>query len=71
MFVCCLVGLGIGSLAVWGYTKIKENKNTKINKPLSGSFAKVWTEINIPDLTKKVPVTLKIKVNKQRIITQK
>jgi hypothetical protein len=27
MLVCCLVGLGIGSLAVWGYTKIKENKN--------------------------------------------
>ena len=27
-----------------------------------GSFAKVWTEFNIPDLTKKVPVTLEIKV---------
>jgi hypothetical protein len=27
MFLCCLAGLGIGTLAVWGYQKIKENKN--------------------------------------------
>ena len=39
--------------------------------PLLGSFANVWTEFNTPDLTKNVPVTLKIKVIRQRIITQK
>ena len=39
--------------------------------PLVGSFAKVWTELRIPDLTKKVPVTLKVNVNKQSIIVQK
>jgi hypothetical protein len=27
MLLCCLAGLGIGTLAVWGYTKIKESKN--------------------------------------------
>ena len=31
-----------------------------MNTPLSGSFAKVWTEFNIPDLTKKVPHMLKV-----------
>ena len=39
--------------------------------PLDGSLAKVCTELSIPDLTKKVPVTLKVNVNKQRIIVQK
>ena len=39
--------------------------------PLEGSLANVCTEFKIPDLTKKVPVTLKIKVKRQRIITQK
>ena len=39
---------------------IKKNKKNKINKPLSGSFAKVWTELSIPDLTKNVPDTLNI-----------
>ena len=37
---------------------IKENKNNKINIPLSGSFANVCTEFKIPDLTKKVPIIL-------------
>ena len=27
MLLCCIAGLGIGTLAVWGYQKIKENKN--------------------------------------------
>ena len=49
---------------------IKKNKNNKINIPLSGSFANVWTEFNMPDLTRKVPVTLMVKVNKHKIITQ-
>ena len=39
--------------------------------PLVGSLAKVCTEFSIPDLTKKVPVTLKVNVNKQSIIVQK
>ena len=39
--------------------------------PLEGSFANVCTEFNIPDLTRKVPVTLKINVSKQSIIVQK
>ena len=39
--------------------------------PLEGSFANVCTELRIPDLTRKVPVTLKINVVRQRIITQK
>ena len=39
-------------------------------KPLDGSFAKVCTELSIPDLTRKVPITLKIKVDRHRIITQ-
>ena len=41
-----------------------------MNKPLSGSFAKVWTEFKIPDLTKKVPHILKVKVEIDKIITQ-
>jgi len=27
MFLCCLAGIGIGTLAVWGYQQIKNNKN--------------------------------------------
>jgi hypothetical protein len=27
MLLCCIAGLGIGTLAVWGYQKIKESKN--------------------------------------------
>ncbi|QIN97132.1 hypothetical protein [Synechococcus phage S-H25] len=27
MIVCCIVGVGIGTLAVWGYNKIKDSKN--------------------------------------------
>jgi len=27
MLICCIVGIGIGTLAVWGYKKIKENKD--------------------------------------------
>ena len=43
-------------------SNIRENKNTKINKPLDGSLAKVWIEFKIPDLTKNVPLMLKVKV---------
>ena len=49
--------------------KIKENKKIKINKPLSGSFAKVCTELRIPDLTKNVPLILRANVDIDRIIT--
>ena len=38
--------------------------------PLEGSLAKVWTEFRIPDLTKNVPVTLKINFESQSMITQ-
>ena len=38
---------------------------------LEGALEKVWTEFKIPDLTKKVPVTLNIKVIIHKIITQK
>ena len=27
MIICCLIGLGIGATAVWGYNQIKSNKN--------------------------------------------
>ena len=37
--------------------KISKNKKININTPLSGSLAKVCTEFNIPDLTKKVHYT--------------
>ena len=40
-------------------------------KPLVGSLAKVCTEFNIPDLTRKVPVTLIVKVNMLKITTHK
>ena len=50
--------------------KIKENKKIKINKPLSGSFAKVCTEFRIPDLTKNVPPILRANVDIDKIITQ-
>ena len=33
-----------------------------MNIPLSGSFANVCTEFNIPDLTKKVPIILNVNV---------
>ena len=48
----------------------KENKKININNPLSGSFAKVWTEFKIPDLTKKVPHILNANVDIDNIITQ-
>ena len=50
--------------------KIKENKKIKINKPLSGSFAKVCTEFKIPDLTKNVPHILKVNVEIDNMMTQ-
>ena len=50
--------------------KIRENKKIKINKPLSGSFANVCTELRIPDLTKKVPLMLSANVDIDKIITQ-
>ena len=46
---------------------VKINKKQRINNPLSGSFAKVCTELSIPDLTKKVPDTLNKKVEKDKI----
>ena len=45
------------------------NRKTRINKPLSGSLANVWTEFNIPDLTKNVPHMLNVNVAIERIIT--
>ena len=45
------------------------NKKIKINIPLSGSFANVWTELSMPDLTKNVPDMLNINVAIERIIT--
>ena len=50
--------------------KINVNKKIKINKPLSGSFANVCTEFKIPDLTKKVPDMLNVKVEIDKITTQ-
>ena len=50
--------------------KIKKNKKININNPLSGSFAKVWMEFKIPDLTKKVPHMLKVNVDIDKITTQ-
>tara|TARA_Y100001960_G_C14641667_1_gene811185 strand:+ start:1059 stop:1229 length:171 start_codon:yes stop_codon:yes gene_type:complete len=49
---------------------IMERKN-KIYRPLEGSFANVCTEFNIPDLTRKVPVTLIVNVNMLRTTTQR
>ena len=49
---------------------IKQNKKIRIYKPLSGSFAKVWTEFKIPDLTKNVPHMLKVNVEIDKITTQ-
>ena len=46
------------------------DKNKSMYIPLEGSLAKVWTEFKIPDLTKNVPVTLSVKVERQSIITQ-
>ena len=45
-------------------------KKVRINNPLDGSFAKVCTEFKIPDLTRKVPVTLIVKVRMLKTITQ-
>ena len=50
--------------------KLKKIKKIKINKPLSGSFAKVCTELRIPDLTKNVPLILRANVDIDKIITQ-
>ena len=44
-------------------------KKDSMNIPLDGSFANVCTEFNIPDLTKKVPTTLIVKVKILKIIT--
>tara|TARA_S200000501_G_C20814606_1_gene739967 strand:+ start:1528 stop:1734 length:207 start_codon:yes stop_codon:yes gene_type:complete len=49
---------------------IRQNKKIKINNPLSGSFANVCTEFNMPDLTKKVPHILNVKVDIDKITTQ-
>ena len=50
--------------------KIKINKKTKINIPLPGSFANVWIELRMPDLTKNVPDILNVNVAIDKIITQ-
>ena len=39
-----------------------------MNTPRDGSFAKVWIEFKIPDLTKKVPLILNEKVVIDKII---
>ena len=51
-------------------SKTSKNKKHKINIPLDGSFANVCIEFKIPDLTKKVPTTLIVKVNILKTITQ-
>ena len=38
--------------------------------PRAGSFVNEWTDIKIPDLTKKVPSTLKENASIARIIVQ-
>ena len=48
--------------------KTRNVKNIKTNTPLSGSFANVCTEFKMPDLTKNVPLILKIKVLKASMI---
>ena len=53
-----------------GFNILKYNKKVRINKPLDGSCAKVCTEFKIPDLTRKVPVTLIVKVRILKTITQ-
>ena len=50
--------------------KININKKVKMNKPLSGSFANVWTEFKIPERTKNVPHILNVKVVIDKITTQ-
>ena len=45
-------------------------KNNKMYMPRAGSFANEWTDIKIPDLTKKVPSTLKENARIARIIVQ-
>ena len=50
--------------------KINTNKKVNMNRPLSGSFANVWTEFKIPDRTKKVPHILRVKVEIDKIIVQ-
>ena len=46
------------------------NKKIKINIPLFGSFANVWTELSMPDLTKNVPDMLNINVSIENITVQ-
>ena len=55
---------------VWQLLGGKVREKVKIYNPLAGSFAKVWTEFKIPDLTKKVPVTLKVNVIMANTIVQ-
>ena len=50
--------------------KINKDKKIKMNKPLSGSLAKVCTEFKMPDLTKNVPHILRVNVVIDKIITQ-
>ena len=58
---------------------IKKTKNPKpvvtkkikrIKRPLEASAAKEWTLVNIPDLTKKVPIKLKRKAKMDKNKTQ-
>ena len=46
---------------------IINDKKISIYNHLEASFAKVCTEIKIPDLTRKVPVTLEINVIRDKI----
>ena len=46
------------------------NKNIKMNKPLPGSEANVWTEFKTHDLTRKVPAKLSENVRIARTIVQ-
>ena len=47
---------------------INTDRKINIKIPRCGSFAKVCTEFNIPDLTKNVPLMLEVNVQRARII---
>ena len=49
---------------------INMNKKQSIKTPLDGSFAKVWIEFKMPDLTKNVPLILNEKVVIDKITAQ-
>ena len=63
--------LWVVELAIWGLRIANSNsdapttitRNHKMKIPLSGSLAKEWTDVRIPERTKKAPSKLKEKLN--------